>query len=97
MEISRHWRLRKQRYALVGEVCPHCDAKLFPPRDVCPECGGAQDVGARVGGEVDPARRGRRGRHGKALKREGSGITPGFTATADAREGRLLAWFKGLP
>jgi len=40
MEISRHWRLKKQRYSLVGEVCPHCDAKLFPPRDVCPECGG---------------------------------------------------------
>jgi uncharacterized OB-fold protein len=40
MEIPRHWRLRKQRYALVGEVCPHCEAKLFPPRDVCPECGG---------------------------------------------------------
>lgn len=39
MEISRHWRLRKQRYALVGEVCPHCEAKLFPPRDICPECG----------------------------------------------------------
>ena len=39
MEISRHWRLRKQRYSLVGEVCPHCDAKLFTPRDVCPECG----------------------------------------------------------
>lgn len=39
MEISRHWRLRKQRYSLVGEVCPHCEAKLFPPRDVCPECG----------------------------------------------------------
>jgi uncharacterized protein len=40
MEIPRHWRLRKQRYSLVGEVCPHCDAKLFPPRDICPECGG---------------------------------------------------------
>ena len=40
MEIPRHWRLRKQRYSLVGEVCPHCDAKIFPPRDVCPECGG---------------------------------------------------------
>lgn len=40
MEIPRHWRLRKQRYSLVGEVCPHCQAKLFPPRDVCPECGG---------------------------------------------------------
>lgn len=39
MEISRHWRLRKQRYALMGEICPHCDARLFPPRDVCPECG----------------------------------------------------------
>ncbi len=40
MEISRHWRLRKQRYGLMGEVCPHCEAKLFPPRDICPECGG---------------------------------------------------------
>ena len=39
MEISRHWRLRNQRYALVGEVCPHCESKIFPPRDVCPECG----------------------------------------------------------
>jgi uncharacterized protein len=40
MEISRHWRLKKQRYSLVGEVCPHCEVKIFPPRDVCPECGG---------------------------------------------------------
>ncbi len=40
MEVPRHWRLQQQRYALVGEVCPHCDAKLFPPRDVCPHCGG---------------------------------------------------------
>lgn len=39
MEIPRHWRLRKQRYALVGEICPHCEAKIFPPRDVCPDCG----------------------------------------------------------
>ena len=39
MEIPRHWRLRKQRYSLTGEVCPHCEAKLFPPRDICPECG----------------------------------------------------------
>ena len=40
MEIPRHWRLKKQRYALIGEVCPHCEAKIFPPRDVCPECSG---------------------------------------------------------
>ena len=39
MDIPRHWRLRKQRYGLVGEVCEHCDAKVFPPRDICPECG----------------------------------------------------------
>lgn len=39
MEIPRHWRIKKQRYSLVGEVCPHCDAKIFPPRDICPECG----------------------------------------------------------
>jgi Predicted nucleic-acid-binding protein containing a Zn-ribbon len=40
MEIARHWRLKQQRYGLVGEVCPHCEAKIFPPRDVCPNCGG---------------------------------------------------------
>ncbi|MEX2162465.1 MAG: Zn-ribbon domain-containing OB-fold protein [Anaerolineales bacterium] len=39
MDIPRHWRLNKQRYALVGEVCEQCNAKLFPPRDICPECG----------------------------------------------------------
>jgi hypothetical protein len=39
MEIPRHWRIKKQRLGLIGEVCPHCDAKLFPPRDICPECG----------------------------------------------------------
>jgi len=39
MEVTRHWRLKKQRYALVGEICPNCNTKLFPPRDVCLECG----------------------------------------------------------
>ncbi len=39
MEVSSHWRVKQQRYALVGEVCPSCEAKIFPPRDVCPECG----------------------------------------------------------
>jgi uncharacterized OB-fold protein len=39
MEVPRHWRLRRERYALVGEVCPHCDRKIFPPRDLCPDCG----------------------------------------------------------
>ena len=39
METSRHWRLRQQRYALVGEVCPSCEQRIFPPRDLCPDCG----------------------------------------------------------
>ena len=38
MEVSRHWRLNQQRYALVGEECPNCRVKIFPPRDVCLEC-----------------------------------------------------------
>jgi len=38
MEISRNWRLQKQRYGLVGEVCDQCGNKIFPPRDVCPHC-----------------------------------------------------------
>ncbi len=40
MEVPRHWRLKQQRYRLVGEICPHCDEKIFPPRDICPRCGG---------------------------------------------------------
>jgi uncharacterized protein len=39
MEIARHWRLKQQRYGLVGEVCPHCETRIFPPRDICPACG----------------------------------------------------------
>jgi uncharacterized OB-fold protein len=39
MEVSRHWRLRQQRYSLVGEICPECNIKIFPPRDICPDCG----------------------------------------------------------
>ena len=39
MEVSRHWRLKRQRYSLVGEVCPACQHKIFPPRDICPDCG----------------------------------------------------------
>jgi len=38
MGLPTHWRLKKQRYALTGEICHKCGAKLFPPRDVCPEC-----------------------------------------------------------
>ena len=38
MEIPRHWRLKKQRYGLVGNICPSCDTKYFPPVLVCRMC-----------------------------------------------------------
>jgi len=38
MGLPTHWRLKNQRYQLTGEICLKCGAKLFPPRDVCPEC-----------------------------------------------------------
>lgn len=37
LDIPRHWRLRKQRYSLIGEICPE-GHKIFPPRDLCPHC-----------------------------------------------------------
>jgi uncharacterized OB-fold protein len=39
MDVPRHWRVKTQRYALIGEECPGCHSKIFPPRDVCPDCG----------------------------------------------------------
>ncbi len=39
MGVPQGWRLRKQRFSLIGESCLNCGHKLFPPRDVCPECG----------------------------------------------------------
>ena len=38
MGIPQFWRLQSQHYQLTGEVCHTCDSKIFPPRDVCPEC-----------------------------------------------------------
>ena len=38
MSIPGNWRLQTQRYRLVGEICEKCGARIFPSRDVCPEC-----------------------------------------------------------
>ncbi|MEJ5202035.1 MAG: hypothetical protein WHV66_07340 [Anaerolineales bacterium] len=38
MEIPRHWRLRKQRYQMLGETCSRCGEKSFPGRAICPRC-----------------------------------------------------------
>jgi len=38
MDIPRIWRLIPQRYRLQGTQCSHCDARQFPPMQICPEC-----------------------------------------------------------
>ena len=54
MQVSQHWRLNQQRYTLMGEECPSCSTKIFPPRDVCLECAApAKELFALTGlGEV---------------------------------------------
>ncbi len=39
MQLSKYWRLQRQRYSLVGEECGKCGLKIFPPRDICPREG----------------------------------------------------------
>ncbi len=38
MHVPQHWRLKAQRYALVGSQCPSCGSTIFPPRPTCPVC-----------------------------------------------------------
>jgi len=39
------WRLRAQMYRMVGERCTDCNEFIFPPRDVCPNCGSVNTGG----------------------------------------------------
>ncbi|HOZ80752.1 MAG TPA: zinc ribbon domain-containing protein [Candidatus Woesebacteria bacterium] len=38
MYVAAYNRTKKERYGLVGEICPHCNRKVFPRRAVCPGC-----------------------------------------------------------
>ncbi|MDP1689901.1 MAG: zinc ribbon domain-containing protein [bacterium] len=38
MEAPRFWRNQRERYCLIGRVCPECQTKIFPPKAVCPKC-----------------------------------------------------------
>lgn len=49
MEIPRHWRLKAQRYNLVGEVCDR-GHYVFPPRDICPDCHGEAKIPFKFSG-----------------------------------------------
>lgn len=39
MSVPLYWRLKKQRYNLVGVRCTACGEKHFPPRLICLGCG----------------------------------------------------------
>ena len=39
---SRYWREIPQRYRLEANKCQGCGKILFPPRLICPECGGRE-------------------------------------------------------
>jgi uncharacterized OB-fold protein len=36
--LAPNWRLREQRYQLIGNRCAACGTHYFPPRPVCVEC-----------------------------------------------------------
>jgi uncharacterized OB-fold protein len=38
------WRLKNQRYQMVGSACPDCGEVAFPPREVCPHCAANDDL-----------------------------------------------------
>ena len=50
ISTSIHSRLHKERYQLVGKVCEDCEEAIFPPRDLCPGCGGDNCVTHRFTG-----------------------------------------------
>ena len=54
MDLPRQWRLRDQRYRLEGAECATCGAKMFPPRELCPQCHGSalRPYAFSGGGEV---------------------------------------------
>jgi len=53
MENPRHWRLKNQRYALIGEECPECKRKSLTGEQVCPDCGYGTFVKMREVTEAD--------------------------------------------
>lgn len=38
MTIPLFWRLKKQKYILIGNKCEGCNEVFFPPRIICPNC-----------------------------------------------------------
>lgn len=49
--VSKHWRLHKQKYALVGSKCKGCGALFFPTRQYCAGCEGTNVEDYRFSGQ----------------------------------------------
>lgn len=49
--LAPNWRLREQRYQLIGNVCVSCGTKYFPPRQVCTTCRGTEFEPYRFNGK----------------------------------------------
>lgn len=49
--LASNWRLREQRYQLIGNICKKCGAKHFPPRQVCTVCRGTEFEPFRFSGQ----------------------------------------------
>jgi uncharacterized protein len=47
---SRHWREIPQRYRLEAAKCKGCGFVAFPPRVVCPDCGGRAFASVKLAG-----------------------------------------------
>ena len=42
MSVAKYWREVPQRYRFEAKKCKKCGNIAFPPRLVCPECGGRE-------------------------------------------------------
>ena len=40
MSVAKYWREIPQRYRFEAKKCKKCSSVSFPPRLICPECGG---------------------------------------------------------
>jgi len=39
MTVAKIWRRIDQNYNIIGKICPECEKKIFPSREVCSSCG----------------------------------------------------------
>jgi uncharacterized OB-fold protein len=50
ISLPRYVQTIDQRYALVGRRCRSCERVTFPPKTMCPGCGGRDFDGTRLSG-----------------------------------------------